>query len=159
MCAWASVSQLLPHNSATLQFQILMSMQMDTELKRSRLVPLLVWWGHWKGGLGGWGPQAQKFPNIGASCLVVQTTQAPRALLAHCPFLPSPQNHDHTQNTALLASVPIHKHTLIHTHLYAQHTHTVLPFNCHLSFQIGLKDLDEGLESLGRAFAQHAIDK
>ena len=55
--AWASVSQFLPHNSATLQFQVLMSMQMDAYLKKGagRLVPFLSGWGHWKGGLGGGG--------------------------------------------------------------------------------------------------------
>ena len=40
-------------NSATLQFQVLMSMQMDAYLIRSRLLPFLFGWGHWKGVLGG----------------------------------------------------------------------------------------------------------
>jgi len=34
MCAWASVSQFLPHDSAALEFQVLMSMQMDAYLKK-----------------------------------------------------------------------------------------------------------------------------
>jgi hypothetical protein len=37
MCAWASVSQFLPHNSATIQFQILMSMQVDEEYKTEQI--------------------------------------------------------------------------------------------------------------------------
>ena len=53
MCAWASVSQILPHNFATLQFQNLMSMQMDAEFNKEQIGTLFVWWGHWKGGFGG----------------------------------------------------------------------------------------------------------
>ena len=53
MCAWASVSQFLPHNSATHQFQVLMSMQMDAYLRKEQIGTLFVWVGHWKGGLGG----------------------------------------------------------------------------------------------------------
>jgi hypothetical protein len=32
MCAWTSVSQFLPHKSATIQSQVLMSMQMDATI-------------------------------------------------------------------------------------------------------------------------------
>ena len=41
-CAWASVSQFLPHNSATLQSQVLMSMQMDAHLKKEQIGTLFV---------------------------------------------------------------------------------------------------------------------
>jgi hypothetical protein len=34
MCAWASVSQLLPHTSATIQFKVLMSLQIDAEFEK-----------------------------------------------------------------------------------------------------------------------------
>ena len=64
MCAWASVSQFLPHNSATLQFQVLISMQMDAYLKKEQIVTLFVWVGAPEGGVGGWvvgqGGPAQK---------------------------------------------------------------------------------------------------
>jgi hypothetical protein len=58
MCAWASVSQFLPHNSATLQFQVLMSMQMDACLKKKQIGPLFVRGGapegvFWGGGVSG----------------------------------------------------------------------------------------------------------
>ena len=65
MCAWATVSQFLPRNSATLQFQVLMSMQMDAYLKKGA-----VWYpfcpdggtgrGIWGEGGGGQGGPAQK---------------------------------------------------------------------------------------------------
>jgi hypothetical protein len=54
MCAWESVSQFLPLNSATLQFQVLMiMMQMDADFKKEQFGTLFVWVGAWKGGLGG----------------------------------------------------------------------------------------------------------
>jgi hypothetical protein len=55
MCSWASVPQFLPHNSATLQFQVLISMQMDAYLNKEQIVPLLSEWGHRKGGVVGKG--------------------------------------------------------------------------------------------------------
>ena len=55
---------VLPHNSATLQFQVLMSMQMDAYLKKEQIGTLFVWVGALEGGFGGWvvgqGGQAQK---------------------------------------------------------------------------------------------------
>jgi len=54
MCAWASVSQVLPHNSATLQFQVLMGMQMDVFLKKEQIGTLVVWVGAVEGGFRGW---------------------------------------------------------------------------------------------------------
>ena len=54
MCAWTSVSQFLPHNPATLLFQILMGMQMDEELKKEQTGTLFVWVGALEGGFGGW---------------------------------------------------------------------------------------------------------
>jgi len=64
MCAWAFVSQFLPHNSATLQFQILMSMQMDAKFKTEQIGTLFVW----VGALGDgywlvWGSRAPKPKN------------------------------------------------------------------------------------------------
>ena len=56
MCAWASVSQFLPHNSATLQFQVLMNMQMDAYLKKEQIVTLFVWVEPREGGFRGGGP-------------------------------------------------------------------------------------------------------
>jgi hypothetical protein len=45
MCAWASVSQILPHNSTTLKLRVLMSMQMmDVEFKK-QTGTLFVWVG------------------------------------------------------------------------------------------------------------------
>ena len=64
MCAWASAPQFLPHNSAKLQFQVLMSMQMDAEFEKEHIGTLCVWVGALEGGFGGWvvgqGGQAQK---------------------------------------------------------------------------------------------------
>ena len=54
MCAWASVSKFLPHNSATLQFQVLVSMQMDVEFKKEQSGTVFVWVGALEGGFGGW---------------------------------------------------------------------------------------------------------
>ena len=51
MCAWASASQFLHHNSATIQF--LDDMQMDACLKKEQIGTLFVWVG--TGGRGGWG--------------------------------------------------------------------------------------------------------
>ena len=50
MCACVSVSQFLPHNSATLQLQVLMSMQMNAAFDKEQI--LLVWVGT---GRGVWG--------------------------------------------------------------------------------------------------------
>jgi len=48
------IPQFLPHNSAALEFPVLlMSMQMDAECKKVQIGTLLFGWGHWKGGLGG----------------------------------------------------------------------------------------------------------
>jgi len=49
----ARISIVQPHNSATLQFQILTSMQMDGEFKKEQIRTPLSGWGHWKGNLGG----------------------------------------------------------------------------------------------------------
>ena len=48
------VSQFLPHTSATLQFQFLMSMQMEVECEKEQIGTLFVWVGALKGGFGGW---------------------------------------------------------------------------------------------------------
>jgi len=55
MCAWASVSKFLPHNSATLQFQVLVSMQMDVEFKKEQSGPFFGGGGARAGGFGGGG--------------------------------------------------------------------------------------------------------
>ena len=64
MCAWASAPQFLPHNSATIQFQVLMNMQMDAEFKKEQIGTLFVRVGTLDGGFEGWvvgqGGQAQK---------------------------------------------------------------------------------------------------
>ena len=62
MCASASVSQVLPRDSATIQ--VLMSMQMDAYLKKEQIGTLFVRVGalgdgYW-GGDGGRGPPSQK---------------------------------------------------------------------------------------------------
>jgi hypothetical protein len=54
MCAWASVSQFLPHNSVPLQLHILVSMQMDAEFKKEQNGTLFVPGGAVLGGGGGW---------------------------------------------------------------------------------------------------------
>ena len=56
MCAWESVSQFLPLNSATLQFQVLMiMMQMDADFKKEQFGTLFVHVGLLHGGSrGGW---------------------------------------------------------------------------------------------------------
>jgi hypothetical protein len=54
MCAWAFVSQDLPPNSVTLQFQVLMSMQMDVEFKKEQIGTHFVYVGALEGGFGGW---------------------------------------------------------------------------------------------------------
>ena len=41
------------HISATLQFQVLMSMQTDAYLKKRQIGTLLFGWGHWMGVFGG----------------------------------------------------------------------------------------------------------
>jgi len=64
MCAWASVSQFLPHNSAPLQLHILVSMQMDAEFKKEQNGTLFVPGGAvlGGGGVGGlFGPPAENF--------------------------------------------------------------------------------------------------
>jgi hypothetical protein len=50
-CARASVSQFLPHNSATLEFQVLMSMQMDAYLGKEHIGTLFVLVGTPEGGV------------------------------------------------------------------------------------------------------------
>ena len=55
MCARASVSQFLPQNFTKLQFQILMSMQMDAKLIEEQIGTLFVWVGALEGGFGGGG--------------------------------------------------------------------------------------------------------
>ena len=57
MSARASVSQSLPHNSATFQFYVLMSMQMDAEFKKKQDGTLLCLVGALGGKVffgGGW---------------------------------------------------------------------------------------------------------
>jgi hypothetical protein len=49
MCAWASVSQLLPHNSATIQFHVLVSMQVGCRIwKGADWYPCLGWGTRWR---------------------------------------------------------------------------------------------------------------
>jgi hypothetical protein len=55
MCAQASVSQFWPHNSATLQFQVLMIVQMDAEFKKEQIGTLFVRVGAPEGGFRGGG--------------------------------------------------------------------------------------------------------
>ena len=52
VCTGVLIS-VLPHNSATLQFQVLMSMQIDSYLKKEQIGTLLVRVGAPEGGLGG----------------------------------------------------------------------------------------------------------
>ena len=65
VCMGVRIS-VFPHNSATLQFQVLMSMQMDAYLKKEQISTLFVWVGAGapEGGVGGWvvcqGGPAQK---------------------------------------------------------------------------------------------------
>jgi len=55
MCAWASVFQFLTHNSATVQFKVLMSIQMDAYFKKGQIGNLFVHEGLLHGGpRGGW---------------------------------------------------------------------------------------------------------
>jgi len=54
MCARASVSHFLPHNSVPLQLHILVSMQMDAEFKKEQNGTLFVPGGAVLGGWGGW---------------------------------------------------------------------------------------------------------
>jgi len=53
MYARASASQFLPHNSAALQFQALVSIQMDAEFLEEQIGTLFAWIGALGGGLGG----------------------------------------------------------------------------------------------------------
>ena len=46
---------ILPHNSATLLFQVLMRMQTDACLKKEQIGTLFVWLGALEGGCGGGG--------------------------------------------------------------------------------------------------------
>jgi len=65
--AWASVSQFLPHNSATLQFQVLMSMQMVAYLKKEPIGTHFVWVGAPEGGFRGWiAPHGSPPPKVNA---------------------------------------------------------------------------------------------
>jgi len=65
VCMGVCISVFLPHNSATVQFQVLMSMQMDAYLKKEQIGTLFVWVGAPEGGVRGWvvgqGCSAQKF--------------------------------------------------------------------------------------------------
>jgi hypothetical protein len=54
MCAWASASQFLSHNSATIQFQVVVIMQMDAKIEKEQIGTLSVWVGALEGGFGGW---------------------------------------------------------------------------------------------------------
>ena len=67
------IPQFLPHNSAALEFPVLlMSMQMDAECKKVQIGTLLFGWGHWKGGLGGgWSPRGVHPKNY--TCLPKKT--------------------------------------------------------------------------------------
>jgi len=47
-----SVYQFLPHDSASLQFQVLIRMQMDAYLKKEQINTLFVWVGALEGGGG-----------------------------------------------------------------------------------------------------------
>jgi hypothetical protein len=49
VCMGVCISVFAPQLCKT-SVSILLSMQMDTEFKKA---PSFVWWGHWKGGLGG----------------------------------------------------------------------------------------------------------
>ena len=53
VCVGVRIS-CLPHNSATLQVQVLMSMQMDACLKKEQIGTLFVWVGAPEGGARGW---------------------------------------------------------------------------------------------------------
>jgi hypothetical protein len=53
MWAWASVSQFLTHNSTTVQFQVLMCMQMDAYSKMGQISTLFVHVGLLHGGSRG----------------------------------------------------------------------------------------------------------
>jgi len=55
MCAWASASQFLSHNSATIQFQVVVIMQMDAKIEKEQIGTLSVWVGALEGGFGGGG--------------------------------------------------------------------------------------------------------
>ena len=80
MYARASASQFLPHNSAALQFQALVSIQMDAEFLEEQIGTLFAWIRALGGGLGGWGvPRwgpAQKvyMPSEKFSCLLLTRT-------------------------------------------------------------------------------------
>jgi hypothetical protein len=51
-CAWASVPQFLLHNSATLKFLVLMSMQVDAEFKKEQIGNLFCLVGALERGFG-----------------------------------------------------------------------------------------------------------
>jgi hypothetical protein len=52
VCRGVRIS-FLRHNSATIQFQVLMSMQMDAEFKKEQNDTFFVWVGALEGGVGG----------------------------------------------------------------------------------------------------------
>ena len=54
MCARASVSHFLPHDSVPLQLHILVSMQMDAEFKKEQIGTPFVWVKALEGKFGGW---------------------------------------------------------------------------------------------------------
>ena len=51
-----------------LQFQVLMSMQMDAYLKKEQIGTLFVWVGAPEGGFGGWAVGQGVSPKIGRAC-------------------------------------------------------------------------------------------
>jgi len=53
VCRGVRIS-FLRHNSATIQFQVLMSMQMDAEFKKEQNDTFFVWVGALEGVFGGW---------------------------------------------------------------------------------------------------------
>ena len=67
VCMGGRVSQFLPHNSATLQFQVLMSMQMVAYLKKEPIGTHFVWVGAPEGGFRGWiAPHGSPPPKVNA---------------------------------------------------------------------------------------------
>ena len=106
MCAWASAPPFLPHNSATIQFQVLMSMQMGAEFKKEQIGTLSVWVGALEGGFGGWmfpsGCPPQKY-----TCLPKNKKLPPDAI--HIFYINIGQNRMYTScmTSYLVISLPI----------------------------------------------------